>query len=157
MNLTTHFTLAEVTATETKTLQAANLKAFTVEHAVNAARLAYTVLEPLRNTLGVPIKINSWFRCPELNTAVGGAATSEHLTGAAADIRPACDMWTAYEWLESAPIGQRIMYLSAAKTPLWIHVSAIPRASKAERSLVCLVGGPKKKYIAFAGKEKTYA
>ena len=36
--------------------------------------LANEVFEPLREWVGGPIKINSMFRCPELNTAIGGAA-----------------------------------------------------------------------------------
>lgn len=48
--------------------------------------LVDNVLDPLREKFGRPIIINSGFRCPALNKAVGGAATSQHTKGEAADI-----------------------------------------------------------------------
>ncbi len=48
--------------------------------------LADNVLDPLREAWGRPIIVNSGYRCPELNKAVGGVPTSMHLTGNAADI-----------------------------------------------------------------------
>ena len=44
-------------------------------------------LEVLRERSGDPIRINSGYRSPQLNKKVGGAPTSNHLTGCAADIR----------------------------------------------------------------------
>lgn len=44
------------------------------------------ILEPLRNFLGKPVKVNSGFRSKEVNKAVGGVANSQHLYGLAADI-----------------------------------------------------------------------
>ena len=44
-------------------------------------------LEVLRERAGQPIVINSGYRSPQLNNKVGGASTSNHLTGCAADIR----------------------------------------------------------------------
>lgn len=49
--------------------------------------LAVNVLQPVREHFGKPIYVSSGYRCPKLNKAVGGATTSHHLTGAAADIR----------------------------------------------------------------------
>lgn len=43
-------------------------------------------LEKIRSKLGIPIKINSGYRCPRHNAAVGGAEFSRHLAGCAADI-----------------------------------------------------------------------
>lgn len=48
--------------------------------------LVVNVLQPLRTALGVEMPVNSGYRCPELNEAVGGVPTSQHLTGEAADI-----------------------------------------------------------------------
>lgn len=48
--------------------------------------LVNNVLDPLREKFGRPIIVNSGFRCPELNRAVGGAVISQHLSGEAADI-----------------------------------------------------------------------
>jgi zinc D-Ala-D-Ala carboxypeptidase len=53
----------------------------------NLARLANQVLEPLRAALGGRvITIDSGYRCPQVNAAVGGAHNSAHLEGRAADI-----------------------------------------------------------------------
>lgn len=48
--------------------------------------LVETVLQPLRDRVGHPLRINSGYRCPELNRAVGGVPTSQHVKGEAADI-----------------------------------------------------------------------
>ena len=48
--------------------------------------IAEKVFEPLREWVGGPIKINSFYRCPELNKAIGGSATSQHCKGQAMDI-----------------------------------------------------------------------
>lgn len=48
--------------------------------------LVEKVLKPLRDRVGHPLRINSGYRCPELNRAVGGVATSQHVKGEAADI-----------------------------------------------------------------------
>lgn len=52
----------------------------------NMEELIKNVLDPLREAYGNPINVNSGFRCPALNKAVGGAKNSEHMTGCAADI-----------------------------------------------------------------------
>ena len=44
------------------------------------------VLDPLRKAWGGPIRVNSGYRCPELNMAVGGSPNSQHQRGEAADI-----------------------------------------------------------------------
>lgn len=48
--------------------------------------LVENVLDPARDKLGKPIVVNSGYRCPELNKAVGGEATSQHVKGEAADL-----------------------------------------------------------------------
>lgn len=52
----------------------------------NMEELIKNVLDPLREAYGKPINVNSGFRSPALNKAVGGAKNSEHMTGCAADI-----------------------------------------------------------------------
>lgn len=55
----------------------------------NIQALVSNVLEPARERLGKPIVVNSGFRCPIHNVAVGGAANSQHVRGEAVDIT--CD------------------------------------------------------------------
>lgn len=86
MQLTKHFRLSEFTRSATAT--ARGLENVPTEQAVtNLKHLCEEVLEPLRVAMGVPIVINSGYRSPALNKAVGGVATSQHMTGEAADIR----------------------------------------------------------------------
>ena len=58
------------------------------EAVTNLELLVSRVLDPLREAWGSPIIVTSGYRCPELNARVGGARTSYHLRGMAADIRP---------------------------------------------------------------------
>ena len=52
----------------------------------NIKALVEDVLQPLRDAWGGPLFINSGYRSPELNKAVGGVATSQHCKGQAADV-----------------------------------------------------------------------
>jgi zinc D-Ala-D-Ala carboxypeptidase len=151
MQISDHFSVTEALRTDRGNLQGGNLTAFGVPEALQAARLAHRILEPWRYTLGVPIRVVSWFRSPELNKAVGGAVNSEHLTGGAVDVIPRCDLWLAYEWLEHAPIGQRIIYLKDGK-PQWIHVG-MREHRPVNRSLVCILGKAKI-YEPYNGKAR---
>ena len=54
--------------------------------------LAEKILDPLRAAYGKPIIVTSGYRCPALNKAVGGAASSQHVKGEAADIRSVSDL-----------------------------------------------------------------
>ena len=54
--------------------------------AANLTALVDNVLDPLREWYGKPVSVNSGYRCPTLNKAVGGSATSQHMSGQAADI-----------------------------------------------------------------------
>ena len=53
-------------------------------HLVNLTHLAIHILQPVRDEFGV-ITINSGYRGPKLNAAVGGSKTSQHCNGQAAD------------------------------------------------------------------------
>lgn len=55
----------------------------------NLKALVTEVLEPARQRLGIPIMVNSGYRCPKHNAEVGGVANSQHMKGEAADIAPA--------------------------------------------------------------------
>ena len=79
------------------------------------------VLQPLRNKWGKALEINSGYRCPALNALVGGAATSQHVKGEAADIKapnPIKLAQLAYDtpsiWRE---VDQMIIY------PTFVHFS----------------------------------
>ena len=81
-NLSEHFLLGEFT--RSKYPEVYNIPSH--EAIANLKRLCVW-LEVLRNKVGHPIVINSGYRSPQLNRKVGGAPTSNHLTGCAVDIR----------------------------------------------------------------------
>ncbi len=76
-----HFTIKELCKTN-KALP--NIPDKQVE--ANLVRLIDNVLDPLRELYGKPIRVNSGYRSPKVNEAVGGAKNSDHLYGFAADI-----------------------------------------------------------------------
>lgn len=84
--LSEHFTLEELYHSDTAD---ANGIDNTPDEAAtaNLRRLVTRVLEPLRVHFGRPIYVSSGYRCSMVNRLVGGASTSFHLTGCAADIR----------------------------------------------------------------------
>ena len=85
MRLSRNFTLAEMVATSHPRLQDTPRLAVVQ----NLQRLCVLVLQPLRDTLGAPVYINSGYRSERLNARVGGVLNSRHLQGKAADIH--CD------------------------------------------------------------------
>lgn len=80
MNLSPHFTLAELTRTSVK---ADNTPTPEITAALKA--LCENILEPVRVKLGKAVKINSGYRSDAVNKAVGGSTTSQHSKGQAAD------------------------------------------------------------------------
>ena len=80
-----HFTIEELCRSETARSRGID-NAPTEEVRKNLTALVDNVLYPLREWYGKPIYVNSGYRCPALNKAVGGVANSQHLTGQAADI-----------------------------------------------------------------------
>jgi len=88
LNLSPHFSLHELVASQTATrkgiIEQFDPGANIIE---NLKFLCNELLEKLRVLNGnQPIHINSGYRCPRLNTAVGGSKTSQHVFGQAADI-----------------------------------------------------------------------
>ncbi|WP_106481820.1 D-Ala-D-Ala carboxypeptidase family metallohydrolase [Butyricimonas faecalis] len=83
--------------------------------------LVSRTIQPLRDKLGVPIHVNSGYRCPELNKAVGGVPTSQHQKGEAADLSidgKASDILEALE-NNNIPFDQAILY----RKQNFLHVS----------------------------------
>lgn len=80
-----YFTLKELTRSITATAKGID-NTPTPEVEKNLTLLVENVLDPLREIYGKPITVNSGYRCPELNKAVGGSKTSDHVKGFAADI-----------------------------------------------------------------------
>ena len=80
-----HFTIQELTrSTTARRLGIDNTPPASAVTALH--ELVDKVLDPLREAWGGPIRVNSGYRCPELNKAVGGTPGSQHQRGEAADI-----------------------------------------------------------------------
>lgn len=119
-----HFTLEELTKSETA--QRLGIDNTPTPQAIACLhQLADNVLDPLRDAYGAPIYVNSGYRCPALNRAVGGAAGSQHLTGEAADITAGSKSGNRrlYELLRNLPVDQAINEHDFT----WLHVSYGPR------------------------------
>ena len=84
--ITENFTLEELCHSNTAVAKG-------IENIPNASQvenlksLAIYLLQPVRNLYGKPMIINSGFRSPEVNKAVGGSPTSDHMNGKSADVR----------------------------------------------------------------------
>jgi hypothetical protein len=83
MNLTKHFTLAEMQTSNTATRLGLN-NTIPPELIPNA-RLVAEKLEVVRAAFGKPVRVHSCYRAPSVNAAVGGSATSAHRFALAAD------------------------------------------------------------------------
>ena len=81
-----YFTIRELTKSTTAIKKGID-NTPTREVTSNLIYLIDNILDPLREAWGEPLIVTSGYRCPKLNKAVGGSATSQHVKGQAADIR----------------------------------------------------------------------
>lgn len=122
MQLSEHFSLAELTVTKSKYLNIPNQQQLLALEA-----LCNNVLEPIRRHYRLPVKVNSGFRSPEVNSAAGGSSKSQHLKGEAADIEvPTVDNVDVWNFIVSTLDFDQVIaeYLSKTDGSAgWIHVS----------------------------------
>ena len=127
MKLTEHFNLSEFVRSDTATRLGIDNSINDPEIIANIKNLCEHVLEPLRAYANCPILINSGYRCPQLNAAVGGSRRSQHMKGEACDIRitdaATGDRW--FRWMkENLPYDQLIKERAhKSSSSVWIHVS----------------------------------
>jgi hypothetical protein len=128
MQLSKNFNLREFTKSNTALrLGIDNMP--TAEHIHNIADLVTYILQPLRDALGVPVRITSGYRSEALNTAIGGSKTSDHSFGRAADL----ELWfegkeendVLYYKIKSLdlPFYQLIWEFGDEDQPNWVHVA----------------------------------
>lgn len=109
-----HFTIEELTTTDTGFKNVPNQ-----EQESNLIALVDNVLDPARELLNAPVKVNSGFRCRVVNDAVKGAKNSSHLKGEAADL-DCFDNRKLFEIIrDNLPFDQLINEYNFS----WIHVS----------------------------------
>lgn len=125
----------------------------TEEHLNNMKMLAIKIFEPLREWVGGPIRINSFYRGPELNAAIGGSAKSQHCHGQAIDIDDTYGHKTNAEMFnyikDNLEFDQMIWEFGDAKNPDWVHVSYVNPGENRNRCLVALRADGKTQYVNY--------
>jgi len=112
--------------------------------------IARDIFEPLREWVGGPIRINSFFRSSELNKAIGGSTSSQHCKGQAMDIDDGgCKKTNAemYYWIkENLNFDQMIWEFGTDDNPNWVHISYVDAVSNRNRCLKAYKENGKTKY-----------
>ena len=138
--LSKNFTYEELVKSTTATRLKINNTPNKEQHD-NLKKLAETVLQPIRDKYGKPLIVSSGFRCEKLNKAVGGAKTSQHCKGEAADIRTVSDSIADNKALfnfilEMINKGEiKVGQLIDEYGYNWIHVS-LPRVDKMNNQIL---------------------
>ena len=121
------------------------------EQLKNMELIADEIFEPLRTYVGGPIKINSFFRCPELNTAIGGSSKSQHCQGQAIDLDDTFGKATNAEMYhfirEKLNFDQLIWEFGDDDNPDWIHVSYVSEEDNRNRCLKAYRENGKTRYM----------
>jgi len=125
MRLSENFTMAEFTKSQTAERRGID-NTPQGEHLDAAVALFENVVQKVRDHFG-PTVINSGYRSPELNEAVGGSSRSQHCKGEAADIEvPGVPNAELAEWIrDNLEFDQLILefYTPGIPDSGWVHVS----------------------------------
>lgn len=128
-----YFTIAEMTRSDTADRLGIDNR-LPKDLLPNVENLITEVLDPLREWYGKPITVNSGFRSPALNKAVGGSATSDHMQGRAADITGGSPAENKKLFNLVQSLGLPFDQLIDEKNFAWVHVSY--RSEKENRKQV---------------------
>ena len=136
--LTEHFTLAEMIVSPTaKRLGLSNTP--TAEHIENMRYCCEKILEPVRAKFG-PVQVNSSYRSPAVNKAVGGSKTSQHVNGQAIDFEvPGVDNKKVADWVaDNLEFDQVILefYTAGDKNSGWVHASIKKEGGNRKQRLI---------------------
>ena len=116
----------------------------------NMELIAEKVFEPLRRAVNGPIKINSFFRCEELNKAIGGSSRSQHCQGRAIDIDDVygyvSNSYMYYYIKDNLDFDQLIWEFGTDTEPDWVHVSYVDSDSNRKRCLLAYKEDGKTRY-----------
>ena len=125
--LTKNFSLHEMIKSETASRRDMDNYPHSDEVIQNLTVLCEQVLQPLRDAYGVGIKVNSGYRSPDVNAAVGGSRTSDHCKGQAADIEipGVANRDLALYIRDNFEFTQLILegYIEGIPDSGWVHVS----------------------------------
>ena len=140
MKLSSHISLLEATKSQTA-LRLGILNQPSQKELEAMQLTAWQIFEPLRAWYGKPIGISSFYRSPELNKAIGGSKTSQHMKGQAIDID--ADIFNngisnseIYLWiLKNLDFDQLIWEYGDDQNPAWVHVSYVSRSRNRKQIL----------------------
>lgn len=127
MKLSTHFSLAEFTKSQTAERKGID-NTPTQDHIEKMKILCVSVLEPLRTEFDKPIMINSGYRSPDLCEAIGSKSTSQHAKGEAADIEiPGVDNAELATYIQDNLNFDQLILECYTGDPSsgWVHVSYV--------------------------------
>ena len=120
------------------------------EQLSNMKLVAEKIFEPVRIHFKVPIKVNSFFRSPDLNKAIGGSTRSQHCKGQAIDIDDTYGKIKnsdIYWWIkENLDFDQMIWEFGNNDNPDWVHVSYVSPDKNRNRCLKAYRKDGKTKY-----------
>ena len=121
------------------------------DHLANMKLISEKVFEPLRIHVGGPIKINSFYRGPQLNKAIGGSAKSQHCHGQAIDIDDTyghASNAEMFNWIRAnLNYDQMIWEFGDDNNPNWVHVSYVNEEANRKRCLKAYRKDGKTKYM----------
>jgi zinc D-Ala-D-Ala carboxypeptidase len=144
MNLSANFSLHELTKSETA-LRMGFDNTPDDEATENLRLLCEKVLQPVRDHYGKGVKVNSAYRSPESNAAVGGSKTSDHCKGMAADIEiPGVANADLAQWImDNLDYTQLILefYTPGIPDSGWVHISYDPNNLKKQELTATKVAG----------------
>lgn len=123
MQLSKNFRLKEFTKSRAAARRGIN-NSPGIRETDNLRLLVSNVLQPLRDQLGVPLKVTSGYRSVDVNRAIGGSQSSDHCFGRAADFETMPEtralMYEAAKYIQdNLEFKQLIWEFDGA----WIHVS----------------------------------
>jgi putative chitinase len=150
MQLSEHFNLKEFTKSETAIRKRID-NTPNAEHAQNLKNVCEKILEPVRNHFGKPVRINSGYRGPALNAAVGGSGKSQHCNGEAVDFEidglpnPELARWVS----ENCEFDQIILEFYDPKegpNSGWVHASYTSKGPNRKQKLTAVTENGKTVY-----------
>ena len=113
--------------------------------------IAENIFEPLREWVGGPVKINSFFRGEPVNTAIGGSTRSQHMKGQAIDIDDTFKHKTNAEMFhfikDNLDFDQLIWEFGTDDNPNWVHVSYVTHRDNRKKLTIAKKINGKTKYI----------
>lgn len=140
MKLSKNFSLAEFTRSQTATRRGID-NTPKGQHLEAAKTLFEKVVQPIRDHFG-PTRLNSGYRSPDLNKAVGGSKTSQHCQGEAADLEvPGVSNYDVAKWIEdNLEYDQLILefYTPGIPNSGWVHVSYNHDGNQRKQSLTAM-------------------